>query len=147
MLNWTLNLALNSSKHSRKSLSVLISINWPKLVTQWIVVQKIYSKMRPVSCTNTLRDITDLVNHGMVKTTKTWISWKRKYGNFFYIPFEYNLTWSLEVSKLFLVTAKDDLESSSLKSLCLLFFSPNMDIDRIYMASIFNPFCSKYFAN
>ena len=41
------------------------------------MVQKIYSKMHPVLCTNTHHDVTDLVNHGMVKNTKTWISWKR----------------------------------------------------------------------
>ena len=31
-------------------------------------------KMHPVSCTNTHRDVTDLVNHVMVNDTKTWIS-------------------------------------------------------------------------
>ena len=41
------------------------------------MVQKIYSKMHPVLCTNTHHDVIDLVNHGMVKNTKTWISWKR----------------------------------------------------------------------
>ena len=30
----------------------------------------IYSKMHPVSCTNTHRDVTDSVNHGMVTNTK-----------------------------------------------------------------------------
>ena len=30
-----------------------------------------------VSCTNTHLDVTDSVNHGMVKNTKTWISWER----------------------------------------------------------------------
>ena len=42
------------------------------------MVQKIYSKMHPVSCTNTHHDITELVNQGMVKYTKTWIyrKWK-----------------------------------------------------------------------
>ena len=45
--------------------------NWPSLVTSWFLVQKIYSKMHLVSCTNTHRDVTDLVNHGMVKNTKT----------------------------------------------------------------------------
>ena len=34
------------------------------------MVQKIYSKMHPVSCTNNHYDITDLVNHGMVKNTE-----------------------------------------------------------------------------
>ena len=34
--------------------------------------------MHPVSSTNTHNDVTDLVNHGMVKNTKAWISWDRK---------------------------------------------------------------------
>ena len=38
---------------------------------------KIYSKMHLVSCTNTHHDVTNLVNHGMIKNTKTWISWER----------------------------------------------------------------------
>ena len=38
---------------------------------------KRYSEMHLVSCTNTHRDVTDLVNHGMVKNTKIWISWER----------------------------------------------------------------------
>ena len=29
------------------------------------------------SCTNTHRDVADSVNQGMVKNTKTWISWER----------------------------------------------------------------------
>ena len=33
--------------------------------------------MHLVSCTNTHLDVTDLVNHSMVKNTKTWISWER----------------------------------------------------------------------
>ena len=41
------------------------------------MVQKIYSKMHPALCNNTQHDVTDLVNHGMVENTKTWISWKR----------------------------------------------------------------------
>ena len=43
----------------------------------WVVVQKIYSKMYFISCTNTHHDVTDLVNHWMVKNTKTWISWEQ----------------------------------------------------------------------
>ena len=35
------------------------------------VVQKIYSKMHPVSCTNTHHEDTDLVNHGLVDKAKT----------------------------------------------------------------------------
>ena len=41
------------------------------------MVQKIYSKVHLVSCTNTHRDVTDLANYEMVKNTKTWISWER----------------------------------------------------------------------
>ena len=63
----------NCSKDYWKLLYLLISINWPSLVTSWFVVQKIYSKMHLVSCINTHRDVTDLVNHGKVKNTKTWI--------------------------------------------------------------------------
>ena len=33
--------------------------------------------MQPVSCTNTHYDVTDLLNHGIVKNTKTWISLER----------------------------------------------------------------------
>ena len=40
------------------------------------MVQKIYSKMHPVSCTNTYHDVTDLVNHGVTKNTKASISWQ-----------------------------------------------------------------------
>ena len=32
--------------------------------------------MHPVSCTDTHHDVTDLLNHGMVKNAKTWISWE-----------------------------------------------------------------------
>ena len=67
----------NWSKYSWKLFYLHISINSPCLVTEWVVVQKIYSKIHPVSCTNTHHDVTDLVNHGMVKNTKTWISWER----------------------------------------------------------------------
>ena len=33
--------------------------------------------MHPVLWTNIHHDVTDLVNHGIVKNTKTWISWKQ----------------------------------------------------------------------
>ena len=58
------------SKDFRKILPFFISINWPSLVGWKVMVQKIYSKMHPVPSTNTHHD---LVNHGMVKNTKTWI--------------------------------------------------------------------------
>ena len=38
------------------------------------MVQKIYSKMHPVSCTDAHLDDIDLLNHGMAENTKTWIS-------------------------------------------------------------------------
>ena len=57
-----------------------ISINWPSF-TSLVAVQKIYSKMDPVSCTNTHHYITGLLNYVMAKNIKTWISWKQ-YINF-----------------------------------------------------------------
>ena len=41
------------------------------------MVQKMYLK-HSVSCTNTHHDVTDLVNHWIFKSTKTWISRERK---------------------------------------------------------------------
>ena len=67
----------NYLKDYWKLLPLLISISWPSLVTSWVVVQKIYSKMYLVSCTNAHRDVTDSVNHGMVINAKTWISRER----------------------------------------------------------------------
>ena len=67
----------NCSKDSWELLPLLISINWPSLVTEWVVVQKLYPKTHLVSCTSTHHDVTDLVNHGKVKNTKTWITWER----------------------------------------------------------------------
>ena len=34
--------------------------------------------MHLVSCTNTHHDVTDFVDLGMVKNTKTWITWEQK---------------------------------------------------------------------
>ena len=65
----------NCSKDSWKSMLLLISISWTSLVTYWVVVQKIHSKVYLVSCTNTHHDVTGFVNLGIVKNTKTWISW------------------------------------------------------------------------
>ena len=31
--------------------------------------------MQPVQCTNSHHDVTDLLNHGMAKYTKTWIQY------------------------------------------------------------------------
>ena len=43
-------------------------------MTLWVMFQKISSKMHPVSCTNTLHDLKNLTNSGIVQNTKTWIS-------------------------------------------------------------------------
>ena len=67
----------NCLKDSWKLLLLLISISWPGLVTWWVVVQKILSKMHPVSRTNTHHDVTGSLNNGMVKNMKTWISWEQ----------------------------------------------------------------------
>ena len=40
-------------------------------------LNKLLFKKCTVLCTNTHHDVTDLVNCGMVKNTKTWISWER----------------------------------------------------------------------
>ena len=53
-----------------------------KLKRTWNLAP-VYSKMLLDSCTNTHHDVTDLVNHAMVKNMKTWISWER---NIIYLP-------------------------------------------------------------
>ena len=40
------------------------------------MVQKIYIKMQSVSCSNIHHDVTVLVNHGIIKNIKTWMSWR-----------------------------------------------------------------------
>ena len=67
----------NCSKDYWKLLLLLIFINWPSLVTSWVVILKIYSKLYLVWWTNTHLDITDSVNHEMVQNTKTWITWEQ----------------------------------------------------------------------
>ena len=52
----------NCSEDFGKIFPLLIYINWPSLLGYWVVVQKIYSKMHPISCINTHHDVTDLVN-------------------------------------------------------------------------------------
>ena len=61
----------NCSEDFSKLLPLLMCIDWPSLVTYWVVAQKIYSKMYPVTCTNTHHDVIDLLNHEMVKNSKT----------------------------------------------------------------------------
>ena len=58
------------SNDFRKILTLLISINCLSLVGECVMVQKIYSKMHPGSCTNTHPDATDLVNRVMIENTK-----------------------------------------------------------------------------
>ena len=53
--------------------------------------------MNPVSHTNTHHDVTDLVNQGTVKNTKTWISWHLESG-----------AWPFYETKKFLTYASDD---------------------------------------
>ena len=48
-----------------------MSISWPGLATESVVVQNVYLKMQPLSCINTHHDVIDLVNYGMVENTKT----------------------------------------------------------------------------
>ena len=60
----------NCVKHSWKLLSLFISINWQGLVTSLVVIQMIYWKMHPVSCANIHHDVTDLVNHRVIKIWK-----------------------------------------------------------------------------
>ena len=53
----------NCLTDSWKLLLLFLYINWPSLVTWWVVIQIIYLKMHPASCTNTHHDVLDLVNH------------------------------------------------------------------------------------
>ena len=53
-----------------------LSIGQVWWLNERVAVQKIYSKMHPVLRTNTHPDVTDLINHGMVKNTRTYISWE-----------------------------------------------------------------------
>ena len=68
--------------------------------------------MCPVFCTNTHHDVTDLLNHGIFKNTKTLISWK---WNIIYLRnkkiLNLCLKWYVLRSYHFLaeVTFKDDL--------------------------------------
>ena len=64
----------NCSTDSWKLLPLVTSIHWPSLVAS--CGSKDISKIHPVLCINTHHDVTDLANHGMVKNTKTRISWE-----------------------------------------------------------------------
>ena len=41
-----------------------------------LLFKKYIVQMGTVWCINTCHDVTDLANHGMVKNTKTWMSWE-----------------------------------------------------------------------
>ena len=45
-------------------------------MTLWVMVQKIYSKIHPLSSFNTHHDVTDLEVQGMVRIIKYWMSQK-----------------------------------------------------------------------
>ena len=67
----------NFSKDYWKFLSLLISINWP---TSWFDGDFMTCGSKDIfknAPTNTYRDVTNLVNHGMAENIKTWISWER----------------------------------------------------------------------
>ena len=110
----------NCSKDYWKLLPLVISIRWPSLVTSWVVIQKMYF----VSCADTHCDVTDLVNHGIVKNTKTWISckqniiflWNKKILNLclrWHIwrsyPFVVEVTWELYASKCWMCSKELNL--------------------------------------
>ena len=159
--------APNFPKDSWKLLLLAISISCPSLVT-YCLVQKIYSKMHPVSCTNIHLDVTDLVNHGMVKNTKTWIPWKQnitflRNKNFFELYFR----WHILRSYRFLVelnfnhgvnpvpeSIRDDvLESSICKALPLtghevkliifkhVIVNDNWSLTRLHVSKVSWKFC------
>ena len=61
----------NGLKYFRKILSLFISINCHVWWVNELWLKEIDSKLHPVTCTNTHHDVKDLVNHKMVKNTKT----------------------------------------------------------------------------
>ena len=67
----------NCSKYYWKLLPSVVSINWPSLGTSWVVVEKTYSKMYLVWSTNIHCDVTNSVNLGIAKNTKTSMSWEQ----------------------------------------------------------------------
>ena len=67
----------NGLKYFRKILSLFTSINCHVWWVNELWLKEIDSKLHPVACTNTHHDVKDLVNHKMVKNTKTWISRER----------------------------------------------------------------------
>ena len=77
----------NRSKDFRKMIPSCLDLSTK---SPEFLIQKVYSKIHPVLCTNSHHDVTDLVNHGMVKNTKTWISRERNI----------TLLWNKKISNL-----------------------------------------------
>ena len=90
-----------------------------------------YSKMHPISCTNTHHDVTDLLNHGIVKTTKTWIFLRKGHD----ITFQWNkkiinlcLRWLIMRSYFFVAEVTFKSESKLLTYLqCVRIIYMNAD--------------------
>ena len=83
---------------------------------------KIYSKTYFVSCTNA-HDTTDLVNHGMVKSTRTWISWERNI-TFLRNKKNVNLCFRWHISRGYCFVAEVTFQGELTK--ILKSFSPNI---------------------
>ena len=56
----------NHSKSTLKILLITISVSWPNFITKWSTIQKIYSKLYPVSSTNTHHEVKIFEVDGMV---------------------------------------------------------------------------------
>ena len=70
----------HSSKLFKRLLKIIVFVYIYQLTKFGYLMScglNIYSKMHPASCTNIHHDVTDLVNHEIVKNTKTWISSER----------------------------------------------------------------------
>ena len=116
LLKWKRSGTYPQSYKSFRRLQKNISLAYIKFC---VVVQKIYSKIHPVSCTNTYHDVTDFVNHGMIENRKPWICRERG------ITFLWNkqslnlcLRWSIfEKSLVFSAAPLAALSASSLPGL------------------------------
>ena len=104
--------------------------------------QEIFLKVHPVSCTYTHHDVTDLVNHGMVKNTGTWISWGQNM-NFLWNKKILNLClgWCILRSYHFVVevTFKSNCRTSQLK-----FLKSNCRTSQLYVTLMNDKVKTKY---
>ena len=55
----------------------MVKITKKQEISAFLGLNSVYFFVGVVSCNNIHRDVTDSVNHGMVKKAKTWISWER----------------------------------------------------------------------